>query len=90
MNERRFGEMLNGLDPEEASIVREFAHRDLWEQNVYLFREIRDVKRELPDLVDLPCASPPVALIETKATLDAAGFNFGEDPHGGGDGLVGD
>lgn len=45
MNEDRLNTLLRDMEPSEAAEIREFAHREPWEQNVYLFREIKGLKK---------------------------------------------
>ena len=37
--------LLDSFPPEEAGAIREFAQRPLWAQNIYLYKEVRDIRR---------------------------------------------
>lgn len=45
MNEDRLSALLRNMQPDEAAEIREFAHREPWEQNVYLYRELKSLKK---------------------------------------------
>ena len=55
MNEERLNAVLREFQPDEAAEMREFALREPWEQNLYLFREVKGLKKT----VSLPAAKPP-------------------------------
>lgn len=48
MNEDRLNSMLRDLDPADAAEIREFAQRDTDEKIVYLFREMKGLKKSKP------------------------------------------
>lgn len=47
MNEERLNAVLRGLDPEVAAEEREFATRDQWEQNLYLYRTVKSIRADV-------------------------------------------